>query len=318
MKRRREMLAALGSAPWIAAQALTAKPRTLGVLDPFLGNEPDGGLRRWMRKFGYAEADTQKIVTLASEGRDELLPRLAIELVALKPDVIITWGDAAARAVQAATRQTPIVVMTDDLLAGGRITSLNKPGGNMTGVSILASELDAKRLELLAPLAPPRSTIMLLADAVTLPLSRPGLRSAAQALGLQLAVATVRTPGEMQEAIQNARKRGIAAVNVLASPLLFQWHDEIIGWVNEARLPAIFEWGFYADVGALIGYGPLLDPLYRRLLDQVMGLLRGGRISDFPVEQPTLFELVVNLRTAKAIGVEVPASLILRADRVIR
>ena len=271
-----------------------------------------------MRKFGFPEADTQRIVVLRSNGQDELLPKLAIELVALQPNVIVTWGDAAARATQAATTRIPVVVMTDDLMKVGHVQSLHRPGGNMTGVSVLATELDAKRLELLAPLLPPRSTVMLLADASTMPLSRPGLRRTGKALGLQLTEATVRTPEEMQRALESARTRGIAGVNVLASPLLFAWREELIGWVNAARLPAIFEWGFTADAGALIAYGPLLDPLYRRLLNQVMGLLRGGRVDDFPVEQPTLFELVINLRTAKAIGIDIPQSLVVRADRLIR
>jgi len=104
----------------------------------------------------------------------------------------------------------------------------------------------------------------------------------------------------------------------MPSPLLFAWSEEIIGWANAARLPAIFEWGFLADAGALIAYGPLLEPLYRRFLNQVIGLLRGGQVADFPVEQPTLFELVINLKTAKAIGIDVPQSLVVRADRVIR
>jgi putative ABC transport system substrate-binding protein len=271
-----------------------------------------------MKKFGYAEADAQKIVVLRSEGRDELLPKLATDLVALRPDVIVTWGDVAARAVQAATREIPLVVMTDNLSEVGRVDSLSRPGGNMTGISVLATELDAKRLELLAPLLPAHSTVMLLADALTLPLSRSGLRRTGHALGLQLTEAAVRTPTDMQRALESARGRGIAGVNVLASPLLFAWSEEIIGWANAARLPAIFEWGFLADAGALIAYGPLLEPLYRRFLNQVIGLLRGGQVADFPVEQPTLFELVINLKTAKAIGIDVPQSLVVRADRVIR
>ena len=179
-------------------------------------------------------------------------------------------------------------------------------------------ELDAKRLELLAPIVPPRSTVMLLSDAVTTPLSRPGLRRTASELGLKLLEETARTPQEMERLLIGARLRGIAGVNVLASPVFFSYSDELIAWANAARLPAIFEWGFLADAGALIGYGPLLEPLYRRFINQAMGLLHGGKVVDFPVEQPTLFELVVNLKTAEAIGVEIPALLMLRADRVIR
>lgn len=308
----------LGAIPWTASRALGAQPTLLGALDPFVGSAPEASLRKWLRKFSYAEAETQRIVAFTSNGHDELLPKLAAELVALGPSVIVAWGDPAARATQAATRSIPIVVMTNDLVGSGHVESLRRPGGNVTGVSVLATELDAKRLELLAPLLPPRSTVMLLADSFTSPLSRPSLRRTAQALGLQLTEAIVRTEQDMQVALAGARGRGIAGVNVLASPLLFAWRDELIGWANASRLPVIFEWGFMADAGALIGYGPLLDPLYQRLLNQVMGLMRGGRIADFPVEQPTLFELVINIKTAKAIGVDVPQSLLLRADRVVR
>lgn len=128
----------------------------------------------------------------------------------------------------------------------------------------------------------------------------------------------MRTPQEIHDALSTARSRGVAGVNVLASPVLFALRDQIIADVNAARLPAVFEWGFFADEGALMGYGPLLDPLYRRLFDQAMGLLRGGKVADYPVEQPTRFELVINTKTARAIGVIVPQSLLLRADRVVR
>ena len=118
--------------------------------------------------------------------------------------------------------------------------------------------------------------------------------------------------------LEHARERGIAGVNVLASPVLFGQIEVIIGWMNAARLPAIYEWSFFADDGALIAYGPLLTPLYRRLIHQVMGLMQGGQVANFPVEQPTTFELAINLKTAKAIGVKIPQALLLRADRVIR
>lgn len=318
MNGRRKALTVLGTVPWTAAQAMGAQTRLLGALDPFPRGDPtDAGLRKWLRRFGYAEAETQRIIVRGSNGRDDLLPTLAAELVALRPDVILTWGDVAARTVQGATTSIPIVVMTDNLLGAGHVASLNRPAGNMTGVSVMATELDAKRLELLAPLLPPRSTVLLLADAVTSPLSRPGVIRTAHALGLQLTEAIVRTPQDIRDALKGARKRGIAGVNVLASPVLFGQIEEVIVGANAARLPAIFEWSFWADRGALIAYGPLLEPLYRRLLIQVMGLIRGGNVADFPVEQPTLFELAINLRTAKTIGVDIPQVLMLRADRVI-
>ena len=315
---RREVLTMLGAVSLVGSRALGAQQSILGALDPFPSGTTEVGIRKWLRRFKYAEAESQKIVALGSNGHDELLPKLAVELTAQQPSVILTWGDVAARAAQAATKSIPIVVMTDNLVGAGHVDNMSRPGGNMTGVSVLATELDAKRLELLAPLIPPRSTVMLMADAVTAPLSRPGLLRTASALGLKLIEEIARTPQEMQLLLLGARQRGIAGVNILASPVFFAQRDNLIGWANAARLPAMFEWGFLADDGALIGYGPLLEPLYRRLMSQTMGLLHGGKVVDFPVEQPTLFELVVNLKTAKLIGVEIPQLLVLRADRVIR
>jgi len=317
MNRRRKVLTVLVLAPWVTAPAFGAQPGVIGALDPFSGSPPDAGLRWWLRKMAHPEAETQKIVVLSSEGQDDLLPKKAAELVALRPSVILTWGDPGARAAQAATKTIPIVVMTEDLLAAGHVDSMSRPGGNMTGVSVMGTELDAKRLELLASLLPRRSTVMVLADGATSPVSRPAMRQTAQALGLNLNEVTVRTPQDMQDALEGARKRGVAGVNIPASAPLHAHMDKLIGWANAARLPTIVPWGFFVDGGALISYGPVLEPLYLRLISKVIGLMRGGKVADFPVERPTLFELVINLKTAKAIGVDVPQSLLLRADRVI-
>ena len=316
--RRRHVIKLIASVCLTKAPNAIAQQRLLGALTPFVGDAPDAGLRKWLRDFNYPEAESQEILALGSNGNDELLPKLAVDLVARKPAVILAWGDAAARAAQAATKSIPIVVMTDDLAGAGLVASMSRPGGNLTGVNVLATELDAKRLEFLALIVPARSTVMVLADAVSPPLSRPGLRRTASELGLTLVEEIARTRQDMERLLLGARRRGIAGVNILASPVFFSYSDDLIAWTNAARLPAIFEWGFLADVGALIGYGPLFEPLYRRLINQVMGLLRGGKVADFPVEQPTLFELVVNLKTAKASGIEIPALLMLRADRVIR
>jgi putative tryptophan/tyrosine transport system substrate-binding protein len=318
MNGRREFLATLALGPGMAQSAIAAQTRLLGALDPFADSDSSEALlRKSLQDFGYAEAKSQRIVMLRTNGQDGLLPKLATDLVALRPHVILTWGDDAARAVQAATTSIPIVVMTDNLVAAGHVANMNRPGGNLTGVSVMATELDVKRLELLAQMLKPRSHVMLLADAVTPPLSRSGLRRAATALGLELTEAIVRTPQDMQDAIAGARKRNVSGINVLASRVLWDQSEHLIRWIKSAGLPAIFEWGFLADEGALIGYGPLLKPLYFRLLNQVVQLMNGGKVADFPVEQPTVFELVINLVTAKAIGVDVPRTLLLRADRVI-
>lgn len=320
MNGRRSVLVILAASPSMVAGAAQASPKLFGVLDPFPegSNQTEASIRKQLRDFGYVEAPTLKIAVVGSKGRDELLPKMAGQLVTMRPAVILTYGDVAGRAALAATTQIPIVVMSDDLIGAGLVASLRVPGGNVTGVSVLAGELDAKRLELLGELLPPRSRVLVLRDGVTSPQSLPTLRSAALVLGLQLLETIVRTPQEIHDALSTARSRHVAGVNVLASPVLFAIRDTTIADVNAMRLPAVFEWGFFADEGALIGYGPLLGPLYRRLFDQAMGLLRGGRVADYPVEQATRFELVINAKTAQAIGVAIPQSLLLRADRVVR
>lgn len=307
-------------APLPAASATQSQPKLFGVLDPFpVGSaQTEADIRKHLREFGYAEAEMLKIAVFGSKGQDALLPKLAVQLVAMRPNVILVYGDAAARAAQVATTRIPIVVLTNDPVGAGLVASLERPGGNVTGVTVLSPELDAKRLELLAALLPPRSAVMLLGDAVTSLQTRPALGSTAVALGLRPVETIVRTGEEIRDAMSKARGQGIAGVNVLAAGVLFGLSEDVIAATNMARLPAIFEWGFMADDGGLIGYGPLLDPLHRRLFDQAMGLLRGGRVADYPVEQPTRFELVLNARTAAAIGVALPGSLLLRADRVIR
>jgi putative ABC transport system substrate-binding protein len=214
-----------------------ARP-TFGILLVF---SRDGGktftdpIRAYMEALGYVEGRNIAFDFRFADGKVERLPGIAAELVARRPAVIATFGDATARAAQAATSDIPIVAMSEDLVRAKLVTSMWQPEGNTTGVSIMGTELDAKRLELLAELLPARSRVLLLADPTTHRESRPALDATAQALGLSLQEAVVGTPGEIELALRNARESGFAGVNVLSSALLFALRARIVGLAVRSR-----------------------------------------------------------------------------------
>jgi len=255
-------------------------------------------------------------------GYDLTVPQFeqhAAELVKANVDVILAGGDAAVRAAQRATTEIPILGMTDDMVGQGFVRSLTQPGGNITGVTILASELDGKRQEILIETVPGLRRIAALADInTTAPSATRALEDAARARGMELSVHRVARAGEIVAAIDAAKASGAEALNVLGSSLLFNNRPIIFERVVALRLPAIYQWPEMADQGGLIGYGPLIVQLYRDIMSrQLAKLLRGAKPTDLPVEQPTRFDLVINLKAAKMIGFEVPASVVLRADKVI-
>ena len=244
---------------------------------------------------------------------------VAQDYVKAHVDAILCGGEAAARAAQGATRTIPLVVLVDDAVRAGLVRSLAKPGGNTTGVSILASELDGKRQDILIEAVPGLRHMAALVD--------PGSTTAVQAKtlvqsagmhGVELSIHQVTKPEEIAPAIDAAKASGATALNVLASALLFNNRKIIFERVATWRLPAIYQWPEMAEDEGLLGYGPRLVQIYRDLISrQAVKVLRGIKPADIPVEQPTRFELVINLQAAKAIGHDVPAELVLRADRVI-
>lgn len=244
---------------------------------------------------------------------------LASEMVKAQPDVIFAGGDFAIRAVQTQTSTMPIVSITDDMLGAGFVGSLARPGGNMTGISLLATELDGKRQDILIEALPGVHRMAALADTVTtrvLPLE--ALQAAARNRGVELSIHRVAKSEEIVDAIDAAKASNAAALNVLASPLLFANRQAIIQRAIKVRLPAIYQWPEIAEEGGLIGYGPRLDQLYRETVaQQIIKIMRGAKPADLPVQQPTKFELVINLQTAKAIDQEIPAGFVLRADKLI-
>jgi putative tryptophan/tyrosine transport system substrate-binding protein len=275
-------------------------------------------LRAYMQALGYVEGRNINFDVRYADGKVERLPMLAAELVAQRPAVIATFGDAAALAAKAATTSIPIVSMSEDLVRAKIVTSMRRPEGNITGLSIMGTELDAKRLEILAELLPARSVVPLLADPTTHRESRPALETTASALGLTLREAIVGTAEQIERSLREARDADAAGVNVLSSALLFALRGHIISLSAELGLAAIYQWPETADEGGLIAYGPSLRGAFRQVTTLIDKIVKGAKPSDIPVEQPTRFSLVINLKTASTLGLAVPPCALRRPSRCRR
>jgi putative ABC transport system substrate-binding protein len=272
-----------------------------------------------LRRAGFVEGQNLTIDWRGFGLRLEEFAEHAAELTKSQTDVIICGGDVAIRAGQRATTAIPILALTDDMIGQGLVHSLAKPGGNTTGVSIFATELDGKRQEILMEAVPGLRRMAALSDADTTPPRQiEALQEAARARGVDLSIHWATRPEEIVPAIDALKSSGAAALNVLASPLLFANQRLIIDRVAALRLPAIYQWPEMAEQGGLIAYGPRIVQIYRELIArQLVKLLRGTKPGDLPIEQPTKFELVINTAVAKAIGFNVPSLLVLHADKVI-
>jgi putative ABC transport system substrate-binding protein len=321
---RREFIVGLGGALFVRPLAVRAqqaeKIAKIGVLFP--GGSPPAAprmesFRNGLRQRGYVEGQNIAIELRYAERGLQQLPDLAAELVGLKVDVITTFGDLATKVAQQATSITPIVAITDDILGSGLIGSLSRPGGNTTGFTILAPELSAKRLELLQRIVPGMSRVACLWDPTTGPSQVSMTENAARALKLKLQVVEVRQREDVAGAFRAARDGQAEAANVFASPFLASLYQEIIGRAAEYRLPAIYQWKEHTEAGGLMSYGPSLPAMWEQAATIAVKILKGAKPSDMPVEQPTKFELTINLKTAKALGLAVPSTLLATADDVV-
>jgi putative tryptophan/tyrosine transport system substrate-binding protein len=270
-----------------------------------------------LRRDGFVEAQNLIVDGRSYDARVEQLPALATEL-AREVDAILCGGPTATRAARDATHHIPIIAIVDDMVAAGFVPSLARPGGNITGVSILAPELDSKRQDILIELAPNTRRIAALADPnSTASPKLQALRDAAQARGVELSIHMADVPERIVPAIDEAKRMGAMALNVLASPMLNARRGDIVERTATLRLPAIYQWVESAEEGGLVAYGPRLNQIFRQLARQLAKILRGTKPGDLPVEQPTAFELVINLKTAKTLGLTIPPALLARANEVI-
>ena len=325
--RRREFITFLGGAAALVSAPLPlgaqAPGRTyrLGVLVPSARQTPPVvAFFDELRLNGFIEGQNLEVIPGGLDIRNEQVAEQAALIATAGPDVIVSGGLFATRAVQAAARNFPHVAISEDMVGDGFVASLARPGGNTTGISILSPELDGKRQELLIEAAPGVRTMAVLADSnATSPQHLKELQDAARARSVALTIFAVAKPEEIGPAMDKAKASGAQALNVVASPLLGNYSNGlfVIERAAALRLPTIHQWPDMAEDGGFAAYGPRMTEIFRQEARMVVKVLRGTKPVDIPVEQPTRFELVLNLKTAKTIGHEIPADLVLRADKVI-
>jgi len=321
---RRRSLLALGAGAVLAAPGVLRgqplRPILIAALSPdpteFFPEYLAVPFRQTMQAGGWAEDRDYTLRAVSTGGSNAGLPEAARQLIAQQPAVFLAFGDGAIRAAQAVTSSIPIAAIADDMVGSGLVASLARPGGNTTGVSILASELDAKRLAILHELAPQAVRLGALADPTTVS-TRDALEQVARRLGVELVYTTADNAARVPAAIQEMTAAGISGLDLCASPILYSARAAIFDVVAALQLPAIYQLPEAADEGGLAAYGTRFTQIYRLLADQVVRILKGAQPADLPVQQPTKFELVINLKTATALGLTVPQSLLARADEVI-
>ena len=323
--QRRAFLAGVGAilAAPLAAEAeqagKTVRIGVLGVVPPAAAVPYVQALREGLREHGWEERSVV-VEYVSTDGRDDRLPEVAAELTRRNVDVIIAPGDLAGLAAKQATKTIPIILApTSDPVASGLVASLARPGGSVTGFSIMAPDVYGKRLELLRQVLPSVERVAVLRNP-DFPLAETNwkqLQEAARVLSLGAAHFDVRNVKDFNDTFKRmARVRGTALV-VIGDPFMFTHRGQIVDLALRNRLAGIFEWKEYVDAGGLMSYGPDLLHMYRRVAMYVDRIANGAKPGELPVEQPTKFDLVINLKTAKALGLTIPPALLLRADRVI-
>ena len=322
MERRTFLALVSGSllaAPRAAGAQQAGKIHRIGVL----GNEnnpPWDGFRRGLRDLGYVDGRNLSIEWRWSEGKPDRFPGLATEVVALKPDVIVASGTQATRAAKRATSTIPIVMTTSSYPDKiGLVDSLSRPGGNVTGLSNVGPELSGKKLELLKDIAPKASRVAVLFNPASEvePLAVQELSVAAPAVGVEIQSVEVRSPDDFSAAFAALSPSRVHALLALGNPINFRGRQLIADFALKNRLPSIYDERLFVEAGGLMSYAPSFTDSFRRAATYVDKILKGAKPADLPVEQPTKFELVINLKTAKALGLTIPQSLLARADQVI-
>jgi putative ABC transport system substrate-binding protein len=314
-------LAGLLAAPLAAEAQQPGKMYRIGWLTPAVGASPPPVFRDALRALGYVEG--QAIAFELRSAEDDLgrLPRLAAELVHSKVDVIVGVSPPAILAARQATDTIPIVMAywgQRGLIESGIVASFARPGGNVTGIYMLAAELDAKRLELLLQAVPKARKVGVL-DPQAAGFTLPEVQRVAEVLGAQLHITPVgRGPEGYQRAFDSMAKARVEALLVPSFPRFFRDARRIIELAARRRIPAVYEWSSMAKDGGLMAYGPTYADLNGRVATYVDKILKGAKPADLPIEQPTKFELVINLKTAKALGLTIPQPVLLRADEILQ
>jgi putative ABC transport system substrate-binding protein len=275
--------------------------------------------REAMGALGWVEGRNLTLEYRFADGDSDRLPQLAAELVALKPDLIYALGGDVVPWAKRATSTIPIVAaVSNDPVESGLVASLARPGGNVTGLTFLLSDLAAKRLEILREIMPSLSAVGVLWNPDHRDPDFKETRAAGAKLGLRVVSLEARRPAEVETALQTGVKERIEALIVVSSRLMTRERTRILDFAGRHRLPMATGWGDWAERGALLTYGPNIDEIVRRSAQHVDRVLRGARPAELPMEQPTRFELVVNLKVAQSFGLTAPPSLLARTDRVIQ
>jgi putative ABC transport system substrate-binding protein len=325
--RRRDFIIVLAGAmaAWpLAARAQQKAMPVIGVLSATSSGTSSGPLmgafRQGLREAGYVEGQNVAIEYRWAEGNYDRLPALAADLVGRKVDLIMANSPPSALAAKSATSTIPIVFRSGaDPVADGLVASLARPGGNLTGVSFVADELTAKRLELLSELVPRARVIALLMNPNNATAERVirGVQEAARTKGLQLHVLKARSESEIDSAFASLVQLHVEALVVGGDPFLSSRREQLVMLASRRAVPSIYAWREFAASGGLISYGPSLISAFRLVGAYAGKILKGAKPADLPVQQSTTFELVINLKTAKALGLTVPQSMRMRADEVI-
>jgi len=321
--KRRDFMTLVGGAgvalPLAALAQKAGRTYRLGCLSPHPREIPYnvrffGGLRR----AGFIEGQNLTIDYRAFAPRPDLISQYAAELVIAQPDVLYAASETAIHAAQQATKSIPIVGIASDMVGEGWVESFTRPNGNTTGISIFATELDGMRQDILIEALPGIRRMAALAETRWLTEEKArALQEAARAKNVELSIYRITRAEEIVATVDKAHASGVTALNVLESSMIDGNTPLIIERVAALRLPAMYMWGAWAELGGFIGYGPPIDHLADLTARIAASPLRGTKPADLPVEQPTKFELVINLKTAKAMGVTVPEALLVRADRVM-
>jgi putative ABC transport system substrate-binding protein len=320
--RRRDFIVGLGGAALMPRWANAQQPGRIYRLGFLLPTEPDSpamvAFFEELRLSGFVVGQNLEVIPGGLDvHRDQIDAKVGL-VVKAAPDAIVAGPDRYTHTLQAATRTIPVIAMSEDMVLEGLVASLSRPGGNTTGISLQSPELDGKRQDLLIEAAPGVRRIATLIDSTrTAQEHVRKLQDVAAARGVEVTVFGAGTREAVIPAIDAAKASGAGAINFLATPLFTINARSFLDHVVKLRLPAMHQWPESAEEGGLLGYGPRFAGVFRQRARLVAGVLRGAKPADIPVEQPNTFELVINLKTAKLIGHDIPAGLVLRADKLI-